>query len=110
MQDFEAIGRCGPADIFKAATVLKTHYPADDSIALVSDPGTPEQQTYTVCLYESDAPLRENHVWLKGWGTNVGVPEAMEKAGLVELTGTTWPTGFCEAQEAKLLVGVNHAN
>lgn len=45
----------------------------------------------------------ENHVFLKGWSENEGVPEALVKAGIVELTGRTLPTGYCEALEAKLL-------
>lgn len=108
MKGFEAIGRCGPAKAFKAATVLRTHYPADDSIALVSDPGTEDQQMYTVCLYHDPAPIRPDHVWLKGWNENEGVPQALVDAGIVELTGNTWPTGYVDAQEARLLVGVDH--
>jgi len=104
MSELKILGRCGGAKYFKPATVLMTVYPHDDSTALISSPGTPDQQTYTVCLWEPPAPLREGHVWLKGWSENQGVPEALEAAGLVELTGETWPTGFVEAQEAKLLI------
>lgn len=101
--DGETLGRCGPAKYFKAATVLMTHYPHDGSIALVANQGTPDQQTYTVCLWEPPAPIRDGHVWLKGWSENEGVPEALEEAGLVKLTGMTWPTGYVEAQEAELI-------
>lgn len=83
--------------------MLITEYPHDGSTALISSPGTPDQQTYTVCLWEPPAPLRPGHVWLKGWGENEGAPEALEEAGLVELTGETWPTGYVEAQEGKLV-------
>ena len=100
---FEVLGVCGPAKHFKTATVQITKYPHDDSTALISSPGTPDQQTYTVCLWDPPPPLREGHVWLKGWSENEGVPEALEEAGLVELTGETWPTGYVEAQEAKLV-------
>ena len=103
MTDLEVLGQCGPAKHLKAATVLLTRYPHDNSIALVSDPGTPDQQTYTVCLTEPPAPIQDNHVWLKGWSENEGGPEALEKAGLVALTGNTWPAGFVFAQEAELL-------
>ncbi len=44
------------------------------------------------------------HVFLKGWSENEGIPDALVKAGIVELTGRTIPTGYCEAQEAKLLI------
>ena len=46
----------------------------------------------------------EGCVFLKGWAGNEGIPEAFVKAGIVELTGRTVPTGHCEAIEAKLLV------
>jgi hypothetical protein len=44
-----------------------------------------------------------SHVWLKGWSENVGVPESLEAAGLVRLTGETCPTGFAQAQLAEVL-------
>ena len=59
------------------------------------------QFTATVALDESPT---EGCVFLKGWSENEGIPEALVKAGIVELTGRTVPTGFCEAVEAKLLV------
>jgi hypothetical protein len=45
----------------------------------------------------------EGHIFLKGWSENEGIPEALEKAGIVKLTGRTIPTGYVEAVEAKLL-------
>ena len=56
--------------------------------------------TATVALDEKPP---ENHVFLKGWSENEGIPDALVKAGVVELTGKTIPTGYCEALEAKLL-------
>lgn len=56
----------------------------------------------TVNIPEADVP--EGHVLLKGWSENEGIPQAMVKAGIVELTGRQVPTGFCVAEEAKLLV------
>ncbi len=103
--EVKVLGRCGPAKYFRPATVLISQYPHDGSTALVADPGTENQQVYTVCLYDPPAPMRSGHVWLKGWGANEGAPEALEDAGLVKLTGMTWPAGFCMAQEAKLLNG-----
>jgi hypothetical protein len=51
-----------------------------------------------------EAELADDHVLLKGWSENEGVPEALVKAGIVELTGRQVPTGHCFAEEAKLLV------
>lgn len=41
-----------------------------------------------------------NQVWLKGWSENEGLPEALEKAGAVRLTGDVTPAGFATAQLA----------
>lgn len=57
--------------------------------------------TATVALDEKPT---EGCVFLKGWSENEGVPEALVKAGIVELTGRKIKTGFCEAEEAKLLL------
>lgn len=44
----------------------------------------------------------DEHVWLKGWSENKGVPKALEKAGICKRTGTTWQTGLVFAELAKL--------
>lgn len=49
-----------------------------------------------------DAELPENHVFLKGWSENEGIPEALEKAGAVHLTEKKVRTGFVWAQVARL--------
>lgn len=61
--------------------------------------GEPEF-TATVALDEVPRP---GYVFLKGWSENEGIPNALEKAGILALTGRTIPTGYVEAQEAKLL-------
>lgn len=48
----------------------------------------------------------KGHVFLKGWSENEGVPQALEKAGIVKLTGRKIPTGYVEAEEAELLGAV----
>ncbi len=48
----------------------------------------------------------EGCVFLKGWAENEGIPQALVKAGLVELTGRKIATGMCAADEAKILVPV----
>jgi len=97
------LGVCGPTKYFRAATVMVGVYPSGGGTSLVSDPGTPDQQVYSVCMFGLGAPNNHGYVWLKGWSENTGVPEAMVNAGLVELTGNTWPTGYATAQEAKIL-------
>ena len=56
----------------------------------------------TVNIPEYD--LKEGHVFLKGWSENEGVPEELDRLGVVELTGRKVQTGFVYAQEAKLLI------
>ena len=48
----------------------------------------------------------EGCVFLKGWSENTGIPEALVKAGIVEFTGRIVCTGYCQAEEARLLVEV----
>ena len=54
----------------------------------------------TVAIDEVPPP---GHVFLKNWSENEGIVEALIVAGIVELTGRTVKTGFCEALEAKVL-------
>ena len=80
---------------------LNGHYPnGSHAITATTLQGEP-QFTATVALDKLPA---DGCVFLKGWGENEGIPEALVKAGIVELTGRTVPTGYCEAIEAKLLV------
>jgi len=90
--------KVGPAKFMGAGYVEFSKYPynGETAIRVFSEDGEPEA-TATVAL-ESAPPARSrNGVWLKGWSENEGVPEALEKAGIVKLTGETHPTGFCEA-------------
>lgn len=48
--------------------------------------------------------LPNNHVWMKGWSENEGLPEALEKAGIVQLLPIFVNTGFVQAQMAKVLI------
>ena len=108
-EELQLVGICGPAKFFKQATVFRTTYPADGSIALVANPGTEDQQVYTVCLAGSPdelgaiAPVKPDHVWIKEWSENEGVVQALVDAGIVELTGNAWPTGYTFAIEGRLL-------
>ena len=49
-------------------------------------------------------PARRGHTWLKGWSENEGLPEALEAAGVVRLTGETAPAGYAHVQEAEVLM------
>lgn len=45
-----------------------------------------------------------DQAWLKGWGENKGLPEALERAGVVRRTGETHRTGFVKAELADILI------
>ena len=51
-----------------------------------------------------NTPLGENEIFIKNWSENEGVLEALVKAGIVEDTGQTVPTGFVEANVCRLLI------
>jgi len=83
------------------AYLWQTSYP-NGSIAIqgLSEEGEP----LFVATVALDELPPEGCVFLKGWSENTGIPEALEAAGIVKRTGRTIPTGYCAAQEARLLV------
>lgn len=58
----------------------------------------------TVNLPEHIDMNKKNTVLLKGWSENEGLPEALEKSGVLKLTGRKFKTGFVYADEAILLM------
>jgi hypothetical protein len=101
------IGKVGPFKYWYGGDVEIGKYLADDSIALrITDNGMPVA-TATVCLVKSGVPVEAGKVWLKGWGENEGIPEALEKAGIVKLTGKAFTVGYGKALEADLLVNID---
>lgn len=93
----------GPS-VNSAGGCLQVGYYAGGGVALSVYSGQGKEYTATVNLV--DHPLPEGEVWLKGWPENEGVPEALEAAGVVELTGRRQITGHAEAQHALLLIDV----
>lgn len=88
-------------DYINEDVVLKFSEYGNKSIAITAVSGIGEPMfTATVAL---DVMPADGCVFLKGWSENEGVPEALVKAGVVELTGRKEATGYCEAIEAKLL-------
>lgn len=87
---------CGPA------TIKRKGVYHDGSLALQAY--TPEGEpayTATVCTEE---PPAEGCVWIKDWSENEGVLDALERAGIIQMTGRWLPCGFAVAFEGKLLV------
>jgi len=97
------IGIMGPAKNTMGGEVHSKCY-MDGSTALViySDKG--KEAVATVCLAPTGPVAEEGFVWLKGWSENKGIPEALEKAGIVKRTGETYPTGHVMAELAEILI------
>lgn len=96
--------RIGPSKHSKGGELRWSFYTESGESALMSFSdidGSPEL-TCTVALWPPSPRAPEGYVWLKGWEANEGVPQALEDAGVVVLTGTQEPTGFCHARLAKL--------
>ncbi len=98
-------------------TVGPTTYRQHDSVAFVTGfYGNGRPAVALVCLDGSrdavatvnlpDENLEDDHVFLKGWSENDGLPAALEAAGGVKLTGRRVSTGHAEAEEGRLLLRV----
>lgn len=97
---------CGPAKHTSSGHIAIGFY-ADGTTALkiMSMDGSGESEAIaTLCLigYESAPSIAPNQVWLKGYSENIGIPEALEAAGLVKLTGATFPLMMADAILAEL--------
>lgn len=76
-----------------------SHYSetGENSIVLVDEATGEPIVKATVALYPPNRRSRHDEVWLKGWAENDGLPEALQAAGVVKLTGETGNYGHCVA-------------
>ena len=101
-----------PVDLFKVH--IKTKYMDEDvllefakyengriAIRALTEQGEP---AFVATVNIPQATPAEGCVFLKGWSENEGIPEALVKEGVVELTGRKIATGMCAADEAKILI------
>jgi len=91
--------KVGPLKYGQGGTIGIGFY-VGGAIALVieSDRGIEAKATVNI----PGVILPEGHIILKDWSENEGIPEALIKAGLVELTGESVATGFVNAPIAKM--------
>lgn len=75
---------------------------SQDGSVLIRGASLDGEPVFTATVFLDEKPS-EGCIFLKGWSENEGIPAALVKAGIVELTGRKIKTGFCEAVEAKLL-------
>lgn len=96
--------RVGPAKYSNGGTIeFHRYHNGEIVIDVIADDGQREARATVALEFATNAASR-NGVWLKGWSENEGLPEALEKAGIVKRTGEKHATGFCEAEFAELLV------
>ncbi len=82
--------------------VVEPAFYANNRIALKLTDAEDGMPVATATVNVPEATLTEGEVLLKGWSENEGLPEVLEQAGLVELTGMYIPVGFVRAQVARL--------
>ena len=96
-----------PAAKYTRESVLAFRiYPETRGLALllVDRKSYRDETTASVNVESYGAPKPpQGEVWLKGWSENTGIPKALVDAGVVELTGDIWITGYVEAQQARLI-------
>lgn len=81
-------------------------YPDTERLALILlDKETGEDMTVAT-VNMPGIFLRSEEVMIKDWSENEGVLEALQKAGVVEPTGLTYPSGFVEVPKCLVTVPI----
>lgn len=83
--------------------IVKRQYSNRRLALTLEDPITGDPwATATVNLPQEDLP--DGYAFMHGYSENEGLPEALAKAGVIELTGKKVKTGFVEVEIAKILI------
>lgn len=102
--------KVGPAKYFTSGTVEFAKYGNGETAIIINGA---EGERLAVATVNMEGSLAKapgpKHVWLKGWSENEGIPEALEKAGILKRTGETFPAGYVHAELAEMLVEVKGA-
>lgn len=94
--------RVGSATHLPGGIVQFQEYVSGETgIEVIDDRGNRYVATASIVPYGGPHP-GETGVWLKGWSENEGVPQALEAAGILRLTGRTCTSGFATLQHAEL--------
>lgn len=91
----------GPAGHCRGGSIQFGYYGNGETAITIMRNGEREAVA-TVNLEDYGVTAPPGHVWLKGWSENRGIPEALEQAGILKLTGETVPAGHATAQLAEL--------
>lgn len=95
--------KVGPTRYSRGGRIYWSFYEAsgETAIVILAEDGQPEL-TATVALWPPSPRAEDPNVWLKVWGPNEGIDDALVKAGVVTLTDTFEQAGFCQARLATL--------
>lgn len=86
-----------------AGTLRRVGQHVDGSIALAVCDGDRAQLYRVTVVLEGTPPSPDcDTFWIKSWGENEGVTQALVEAGAVTLTGLATPVGFGVAHQARL--------
>lgn len=90
----------GPTKYGPAGIAHFTQYQAGGTaIQVTAEDGEP---LYRATVFLEGHPLPPREVWIKDWSENEGVASALEKAGIIKLTGREQPVNFVKAKHAEL--------
>lgn len=88
----------------RTAKLVKTQYVNNLADALIGvDPETGER-LWTATVNIPDAEPAEGCVWIKNYGENEGMIDALAQAGVIQFTGTFAQVGHEHAFECALLI------
>jgi hypothetical protein len=82
-------------------TIKLTKYISGDPALLIMKDGMPLMRASVII---EDIALEDNYILIKNWSENTGILQFLTANNIVEDTGDTIATGFCEANVCKLLV------
>jgi hypothetical protein len=71
--------------------VQTANYAEGDRLALQLVDADTGERIATATVNAPEIPLKQNEILLKGWSENTGLPEVLEEAGIVRLTGREVP-------------------
>lgn len=95
--------KIGPTKYCSGGVVGWAQYDTGSTAIVILSPTGERELTATVNLWDPPPPyFNDDECYLKGWGGNEGVIEALVAAGVVTLTGREWPAGYCTAVLARL--------
>ncbi len=87
----------------EGCTIKLGRYGNDSLAIILFAPDGPREAVASVNMEGCGLPKPPlDHIWLKGWSENAGIPEALEECGFLKRTGRTYPAGYAQAEYAQI--------